>query len=417
MKRYQMIIMAAAVLLALLAVSAWWLRSGGSGHFEGDGHDHSGAPAAEAAKDDHGEEPVVHLTEEQRRLLRIEVRTAETGGIGRQLRLNGEIRLNLDETARIMPRMPGFVTRVAVREGERVRKGQLLACLTSHKLGEYYSEYNSAAESEKLTLSEFRMAEKLYEGKAMSEKEFLRYKREYAEAVIAKSRAEALLRSLLLDPAHGDHAHDEIPSAGKNGICTDYEIRAPFDGTVVTKNITVGENFPEDNSAVVFTVSNLDRLWLDLRAPHAGMRELKTGMTVEVIPADSDRKFTGKIVYLSPVIDEATRTGLVRVLLTGDGAFLRPGEFAAGIVRTGMDAGTVVVPREAVQLIGGETAVFVPEGDGFAPRPVSAGESAEGVTQLLSGLAPGEKYVASGAFELKSILLTGGMDPHAGHGH
>ncbi len=374
-----------------------------------DGHGHE-------KKNDHASEgaPMVNLTKEQAKLIKLQIREASAGDIENILRLNGEIQLNMDETAKIMPRMPGFVTEIQVKEGDVVKAGALMARLTSHKLGEYNSDYNSALELEKLTLSEFKMAEKLKDGHAVSEKEFLRYKREHADAVIARRRAEALLKSLRIDPAHNNHSHEADTG---EVICTEYEIRAPFDGTVIEKNITVGENFPEDNAKVLFVISNMKDLWLNLRANSTELKLLKPGMAVTAIPADSNREYQGKIIYIAPLIDEATRTCQVRAILKNPDGALRPGEFATGIIRTDSNGAVIVVQRNAVQLIAGETVIFVPKGDGFVARVVSIGKTANGYVQILSGLNAKERYVSLGAFELKSILLTSGMDPHAGHGH
>lgn len=101
-------------------------------------------------------ESFVHLTDAQQELIQIKLGKAVAGDMESTLNLNGEVRLNLDKTARIMPRMPGFVSRIFVKDGDSVRKGQRLATLTSHKLGEYYSNYNSALEQEKLAKSELR---------------------------------------------------------------------------------------------------------------------------------------------------------------------------------------------------------------------------------------------------------------------
>lgn len=387
-----------------------------------DGHDHGDvkgtAPAETARKAEleAGEEPPVHLTEAQRKLIRIQLSKAVAGNIENTLSLNGEIQLNLDETAKIMPRMPGFVSRIFAREGEKVKKGQLLATLTSHKLGEYYSNYNSALEQEKLTKSEFEMAEKLRSGNATSQKDYLRYKREYAEAVISRRRAEELLRSLLLDPAHTEHPHEKI-QGNSLPICTTYEVTSPLNGTVIAKTVTLGENFTEDNTNVIFTVSNLERLWLNLQVPPQDLPLIRKGQDVLVTSADTKQEYHGKVIYVGSLINEQTRTGLVRVEMDNRSGGLRPGQFVTGRIQTDSAAHAVVVPREAVQLIEGETVVFVPQGDGFAPKPVTLGGSSRGVVQIISGLKAGEQFVSSGAFELKSILLTSGMDPHAGHGH
>ncbi len=405
-------------------------KSNHDNHDDHDGHDHGKTPDAKSSKTAHkaddghdhsadgkeAEEPPIHLTEAQKKLIRIQLSKAKPGDLANTIRLHGEIFLNQEETAKLMPRMPGFVTKILVREGERVKKGQLLALLTSHKLGEYYSNYNSALELEKLADSEYRMAEKLRSSNATSQKEYLRYKREYADAKIARKRAEELLNSLRLDPTHNDHPHTAA-KGGELPICTDYEIRSPIAGSIIGKNITLGENFAEDNTAIVFTVSNLDHLWLELQAGSAELGIVRKGMSVQVKPSGSEATFQGKIIYVSPIINPQTRTGFIRIEVDNQNGRLRPGQFVTGIIRLDTKEKTVLIPRDAVQLIGGESVVFVPQGDGFAPKVVLTGASAQGFTQIISGLKPDDLYVSSGAFELKSVLLTSGMDAHAGHGH
>jgi cobalt-zinc-cadmium efflux system membrane fusion protein len=77
----------------------------------------------------------------------------------------------------------------------------------------------------------------------------------------------------------------------------------------------------------------------------------------------------------------------------------------------------VVVPKEAVQMMGENTVVFVETDHGFEPRPVIPGESDNARVEIVSGLAPGERYVARGGFELKAMLVVSGLGSHAGHGH
>lgn len=361
-------------------------------------------------------ESFVHLTDAQQELIQIKLGKAVAGDVESTLNLNGEVRLNLDKTARIMPRMPGFVSRIFVKDGDSVRKGQRLATLTSHKLGEYYSNYNSALEQEKLAKSEFEMAEELKNANATSRKEYLRYKREYAEAVITRKHTEELLQSLQLDPAHAEHLHARNTDAAL-AVCTTYDVTAPLNGTVIARNITLGENFTEDSLPMIFTVSDLSNLWLELRASPQELLQIREGQVVIVSNPDTRQEYQGKVVYIAPVIDEQTRTGLVRVEMDNRNGGLRPGQFVAGRIQIDSAVRSVMVPRDAVQLLEGKPVVFIPQGDGFAPRQVTLGKDAGPVVQIISGLNPGEQYVSSGSFELKSILLVSGMDSHAGHGH
>lgn len=370
----------------------------------------------EAAKDAHteGKEPAVEITAKQKALLGIHLTKAEVGNLENLLTLPGEIQLNKDRTANIMPKMPGFVTSVSVSEGDMVKRGQVLAQITSHKLGEYYSAHNMAVEQEKIAKAELEMAEKLFAQKSMSQKDYLRYRKDYADAVVEMERAETMLKSLNLN---GDHKeHDIAGQTESKKVCTLYEIKAPWDGIVLKKDITVGENFAEDNTKVVFVVSDMSYPWLDLRADESEITHLSKDMQVSIKISNNTDVYKGKIIYVAPVIDESTRTGLVRVAIDNHDKNVRPGSFATGVVKVYDKGESVIVPSAAIQLVAGETVVFVPDSDGYSPRDVKVGKSENGFTQVIAGLNAGEEYVSQGGFGLKAILMTSGMTGD-GHGH
>ena len=380
------------------------------------GHDHGPKADPHAGHDhEHASEAGggTHLTPEQIKLAGVKVSKAAMGKVRQVLELHGEVKLNADRTAKIMQRVPGFVTQVCVSQGDFVKKGTLMAKLTSHKLGEHFSDYYSSKALEEVAASEFKMAQKLYSSKAMAEKEYLRYKRDYVDAGIARRKAEIMLRSLDLDLTHMNHKH------GKSGnvICTEYDIIAPFDGSVVAKDISLGEKYADDNTQVLFVVSDLGRLWVELRADSSELKQVKPGMSAEVFPLDGQGKCTGKVTYVSRTIDEASRKGFVRVEIENAPAHLHSGEFAKGRIALDTAVPAVVVPRSAVQLVAGETVVFVPAKGDFITRVVRTGVSNGSEIEIVSGLSAGEEFVSAGAFELKAVMLTSGMDPHAGHGH
>jgi cobalt-zinc-cadmium efflux system membrane fusion protein len=116
-------------------------------------------------------------------------------------------------------------------------------------------------------------------------------------------------------------------------------------------------------------------------------------------------------------VDEETRTVLARVELPNESGLWRPGLFVTASVAGDVRDVPVIVPRDAVQLLDGESVVFVPDGDAFRPATVVTGEGSSTHLEIVRGLEPGDSYVAAGAFALKAEMLTSGMDPHAGHGH
>jgi multidrug efflux pump subunit AcrA (membrane-fusion protein) len=193
------------------------------------------------------------------------------------------------------------------------------------------------------------------------------------------------------------------------------EIVAPVAGTVVERHIVRGENIGGD--ADIFTIADTATVWVNLNVHLNQLDSLSPGSTVTVRAEPSGRESHGRIAMLSPIVDRATRTAIARVVLDNDGGYWRPGLFVVGDISVPVPGSSVVVPKNAVQILDGEPVVFVPHGDAFDPVPVRVGRSDRDRVEIVAGLGPGAAYVAAGAFELKAKIVTSGLDPHAGHGH
>lgn len=390
----------------------------GRSHSE-DEHKEKGHEEKHAEKDDdhsahdHKEESgLISLTAEQLKTVKLKISKAEAGDLKTKIFLPGEIKYNRDRMAQVMPRMPGFVIKIFKNEGDYVKLGEALSELQSHKLGELYAEYQSALEMENKSKSEFEIKNRLRQRKAVSEMDYIKARQDYANARVSRHRAEDKLASLGLKPLNKDgHSHD------KSEICTSYMMKSPISGTVITKKVTIGENYAEDNTKVPFVIADLSVLWLDLSARQSDLPKLRKGQPVTVKLGDGYQDIKGKISYIAPNFQLDTRTVLVRVMLNNKSGKLKPGHFATGVVSISGIGKNVVVSRSSVILLAGEKVVFVPEDHGFKAVPVTTGRSSNGFVEIVSGLHPGDKYVSNGAFELKAVMVTSGMDPHAGHGH
>ncbi len=193
-----------------------------------------------------------------------------------------------------------------------------------------------------------------------------------------------------------------------------YSIIAPLTGTVVSRGKSVGELAGEED--VIFEVVDLSTVWVELYIFPQYRHAVRKGQAVRLIASDGH---TAEVVidYLSPLIDPETRTVKARCVLTGGENDFSPGAFVRAQITVESVLAAVRVEKGAVQLINGESIVFVQDEHGVEPRDVHTGISDGTFVEIKSGLKPGEKYVAHGAFDLKAELVTSGLDPHAGHGH
>jgi len=156
-------------------------------------------------------------------------------------------------------------------------------------------------------------------------------------------------------------------------------------------------------------VNGLGTVWLNAAVPEAQAGQVRIGQNASAMLAGfPGETFAGRVIATLPTTQADSRTLTVRIELPNRGGRLRPGMFAQ--VALGGDARSVLlVPSEAVIRTGKRTLVMLASGDGrYHPAEVTIGNESGGQTEIIAGLSPGEKVVASGQFLLDSeASLTG----------
>ena len=194
---------------------------------------------------------------------------------------------------------------------------------------------------------------------------------------------------------------------------TRYEMRAPFDGVVVEKHIVLGEALKDDTEA--FVVADLSSVWVNVRVYQKDLPVVRKGLPVVLSAGHSISMAKGKIAWVSPRIDEHTRTALARVVLPNPDGYWRPGLFVTAKIAVDAIEVPLLVPKAALQTVADRLSVFVKTDEGFEPKPVTLGRSTEMYAEVTKGLQPGQRYVTKGAFTLKAELGKGAFGD--GHAH
>ena len=189
------------------------------------------------------------------------------------------------------------------------------------------------------------------------------------------------------------------------------QLTAPLAGTVTKRELARGEVVNTETEA--FVVADLSNVWVMLTVYPRDLDTVAPGQPV-TLRSPGLEPVEAMIDYLSPTVDEETRTATARVVLDNPEGRWRPGLFVTGVINTGSrkrpngtagdDSQGVVIPRSALQEIEGRTAVFVQNADGFEPRFVEVGETGGDTVRIVRGLKPGERYVATNGFTLKAEL-------------
>ena len=282
----------------------------------------------------------------------IEVREAGEQRITQTISLRGEIVLNADAVAHIVPRVHGIVREVNKRLGDHVEADEVIAVLESRELVEAKSNDIAAEQRLELAAANFARVEALKAKGISSEEDYLKAKQQLAEAEIEHRKTEARLYAFGLTQEQVENVSREPDTQ-----FAIYELKAPFAGTVIEKHITQGELVDEDSD--VYVLADLGTVWVDLTVYQSDASKIRAGQPVTVSFRGEIPDAMGVIDYISPVVDQATRTATARAVLDNPDGLLRPGLFVTAELIEHEAAVSVAVTTEAIQNVRGWSAVFV----------------------------------------------------------
>jgi membrane fusion protein, heavy metal efflux system len=310
--------------------------------------------------------------------------------------LSGEIAFNSDKLAHIAPRVPGVVREVRKNLGDAVRAGEVLAVIESRDLADAKATYLAAAERLSLAQANFVREESLWIKKITAQKEYQESKQALAESRIALRSAQQKLQALgfTLEDLKALPSHPEASF-------TRYEITVPIDGTVVEKHIVLGEVIKEDSDP--FVVADLSSVWVDLKVHQQDLAHIRIGQTV-VVKGGPDLQTEGEIAFVSHIVSETSRMAVARIVILNPDGRWRPGLFVTGRIMVDQVSANLVVPRDALVRLDGQTCLFIQTREGFAPQIVTVGRSNDSSVEITAGLEVGQNYVTRGAYTLKSEL-------------
>jgi cobalt-zinc-cadmium efflux system membrane fusion protein len=227
-------------------------------------------------------------------------------------------------------------------------------------------------------------------------------------------RYPSIVRQVFAEIGDAVRKGDVLASLENRETMAVYSVSSPRAGVIISKDAAVGETASEDR--ILYEVADLSSVWADISIFPKYQHLIHKGMTVELIAHDGHTA-QGTVQHISPLVSHETRTFTARCVLEGAREDFTPGAFVRARIVVEKDDVDVAVQVDAVQMLDGHPVVFVPDDHGFQTVEVRTGLSDGSLIQILSGLKPGDEYVAEGAFALKAQMVTSGMDPHAGHGH
>ncbi len=202
-----------------------------------------------------------------------------------------------------------------------------------------------------------------------------------------------------------------------------FDIVSPGYGTVTKRNVAQGDYVMEGMS--MFQIIDLSHVWVEFDAYETDIPWIKVGSKMDItIKSIPGKVFKSRVTFIDPVLDQNTRTTVVRAELNNRSGLLRPGMFAQGILRSVLSTKkeALLVPKSAVLWTGKRSVVYVKEDHGetfaFHYRQITLGEDTGPYYVVLDGLQEGEEVVTNGTFKIDAAAQLQGkpsmMNPEGG---
>jgi cobalt-zinc-cadmium efflux system membrane fusion protein len=331
-------------------------------------------------------------------LERLKIAPVTEGEIGEALRMPARVEIDRHRIARIGATVTGRVVRVSAVLGQPVKRGESLASLNSTELSEAQLAYLKASSRKRLHQRIAERARHLYESGVISEMELQKRESEY---VLAETELHAAANELKI-LGMADEAIDRL--ATTRVIHSSSPVIATSDGTIIERNIALGQVVqPAD---VLFTVADLSHVWLVAEVPEQQAESVRAGKWVEAeIPALSNRRIEGKLIYVSHMVDPKTRTLQVRMEVANVDGSIKPEMLATMLIKD-KSRRVALVPARAVVRDGNEDYVFVQLDDHrFQLQSVTLGKEVGSFFPVVDGVKIGDRIVADGAFHLNNERL------------
>lgn len=400
-----------------------------AGHDDHDGHDHAPEKPKTAAGHDEHEQEIV-LSPAAIKQWNITLQRAMNQPLAQTLRVPARVSYNLEKVAHVGSLVAGRVSAIHARAGDSVAQGDLLLELISPQLGQAQNDLlqkqarvlaaRTALAADTTLFENAKALHDRTQGIALSEVQRREAQMQASQASLdAASSDVQAARNLLALMGMTDRQIDSLLTTGKLDPIA--RIHAPIAGRVIQQRVTLGESINPDRDAL-YVIATMDELWVLADVPEAHGSQLHEGAVATLqLPNQSPSTLEGKVTFISPELDEVTRTMTARITLpTSDdttAAGLRPGMFVQVDLVVGKDSQPVLaIPEKAVQTLEDRPVVFVPvegEPNTFKPAFIRIGRQVGQLVPVLEGLSEGQQFVATGSFILKADLGKAG----AAHEH
>jgi len=312
------------------------------------------------------------------------------------LSVTGTVTPDVSRNIPVVSLASGRVIEINAKLGDTVKKNQVLLKVQSADISGAFANYRNAVADEKLAKTQLDRAKLLYDKGALAQKDL-----EVAEDAEVKAQITI------------ENAVDQIKVLGAdvNHPASTVDILAPASGVITEQNVTAAAGIKTlDNSPNLFTISDLSTVWILCDVYENDLSSVHLGETVDLrLSAYPDKLLQGKVGFIGPILDPATRTAKVRIEMSNPG-MMRVGMFVDASFHGAGSKMAATVPATAVLHLHDRDWVYEPSGNGAFKRvevvggPIVAAPDGKSRLQVISsGISPGDQVIAN-ALEMQNTV-------------
>jgi cobalt-zinc-cadmium efflux system membrane fusion protein len=286
----------------------------------------------------------IKLSERQIDAGKFTIEEVRSGVLNKHIAVPGSIVPSGDHIARVAVRLLGTVAELRKRLGDAVQAGEVVAVIESREVADAKSEYLAARLVFDLQQTLFNRSTRLFEGKVLSENDFLRARTTFEDARVKHEIARQKLFALSLTA-------EQIEALPQQPVETLrlQELRAPISGRVAERRVELGSLVGrEGQESELFVIVDLNVVWADLAVSPSDLVTIHEGQTIKITAGTDDESSPATIMFVSPLLDKDTR--FARVVASVDNATRkwRPGSFVTAEIPTDEALAALVVPKTAL---------------------------------------------------------------------
>lgn len=335
----------------------------------------------------------VVMTKAQQQSLGVAVSPIGKNTMLNSRRFPAEIMVPVGQERVVSAPQSGLLDQLYVAAGQEVKKGQLMAHLTSPDLLALQRDYLQALTQKKLAAKNLARDAELFKDGIIPQRRHLETESAHEEVSASLAQRKQALRLAGMS----DGAISKMsPTTGMNsGIA----ITAPISGQVLEQMVTTGQRV--DMAMPLYRIAQLKTLWLEIHAPLEGLPFVKIGMPVQV----PKLKASGKLIAVIRNVNKADQTMHLRAEITQGTEKLSPGQMVEAEISLGAQAQHFSVPKSALARQGVDALVFVQTKNGFHPVKVKV-ISEQGDEAVVDASFKGDERIAvSGISAIKGTWL------------